>query len=278
MIKIGHYNTLRILRETSVGLFLGDDTGEDVLLPNKYCPEEFEIDDMIEVFVYLDYDERKIATNIHPKILMHEFALLEVAAVSENGAFLEWGLEKHLLVPFKEQRQKMEEGRWYIVRLELDEMTQRLYGSNKIEKRLDNTNLEIEEGDEVEALVYRKTDFGYSVIINHKLKGLIYENEVFTELNIGEKHKAWVKKIREENKVDISLQPIGYENAISEHSQRVYDTLKNNNGFLALNDKSAPEDIYNRFSISKKAFKKAIGDLYKHRKISISEKGIKIIE
>lgn len=278
MIKIGHYNTLRILRETSVGLFLGDESGEDVLLPNKYVPEEFEIDDMLEVFVYLDYDERKIATNLTPKILMQEFALLEVAAVSEVGAFMEWGLEKHLLVPFKEQRQKMEEGRWYVIYMDLDTTTERLYGSNKIEKRLDNSDLAVEEGDEVEVLIYRKTDIGYSVIINNKHKGLIYENEIFEDLNIGEKKKAWVKKIREENKVDISLQPIGYENAISKHAQLVYDILKENNGFLSLTDKSPPQEIYETFSISKKAFKKAIGDLYKQRKIVISKEGIKILE
>ncbi len=278
MIKIGHYNTLRILRETSVGLFLGDESGEDVLLPNKYVPEEFEIDDMLKVFVYLDYDERKVATNLTPKIFMNEFALLQVAAVSEVGAFMEWGLEKHLLVPFKEQRQKMEEGRWYVIYMDLDTSTERLYGSNKIEKRLDNSNLQLKEDEEVEVLVYRKTDIGYSVIINNLYKGLIYENEIFTDLNIGDKKTGWVKKIREENKVDISLTPIGYDKAISRQSEDVYNLLKDNNGFLALNDKSKPEEIYETFSMSKKAFKKAIGDLYKQRKISISEEGIKILE
>ncbi|PSR12371.1 MAG: GntR family transcriptional regulator [Bacteroidetes bacterium] len=277
MIAIGEYSELTILRETSVGLFLGDDEGEDVLLPNKYCPEKFDIGDKIRVFVYLDYDERKVATNLTPKINLHEFALLEVTAVANVGAFLDWGMEKNLMVPFKEQRQKMEVGRWYIVYLDIDEQTNRLYASNRIEKRLQNNTLTVAEGDEVEVLVFQKTDIGFSVIVNNAHKGLLFKNEVFTELRVGDKVTGYVKKIREENKIDIALQPSGYINFIESTSEEVYRVLVANRGFLAVTDKSAPAMIYEKFGISKKAFKKAVGDLYKQRKITIEEGGIRVV-
>jgi len=277
VIAIGEYSELTILRETSVGLFLGDDEGEDVLLPNKYCPEKFDIGDKIRVFVYLDYDERKVATNLTPKINLHEFALLEVTAVANVGAFLDWGMEKNLMVPFKEQRQKMEVGRWYIVYLDIDEQTNRLYASNRIEKRLQNNTLTVAEGDEVEVLVFQKTDIGFSVIVNNAHKGLLFKNEVFTELRVGDKVTGYVKKIREENKIDIALQPSGYINFIESTSEEVYRVLVANRGFLAVTDKSAPAMIYEKFGISKKAFKKAVGDLYKQRKITIEEGGIRVV-
>jgi len=277
VIAIGEYSELTILRETSVGLFLGDDEGEDVLLPNKYCPEKFDIGDKIRVFVYLDYDERKVATNLTPKINLHEFALLEVTAVANVGAFLDWGMEKNLMVPFKEQRQKMEVGRWYIVYLDIDEQTNRLYASNRIEKRLQNNTLTVAEGDEVEVLVFQKTDIGFSVIVNNAHKGLLFKNEVFTELRVGDKVTGYVKKIREENKIDIALQPSGYINFIESTSEEVYRVLVANRGFLAVTDKSAPAMIYEKFGISKKAFKKAVGDLYKQRKITIEEGCIRVV-
>ena len=278
MIEIGEYNTLTILRETSVGLYLGDEEGEeDVLLPNKYVPEKYELDTDIDVFVYLDYDERKVATTLTPKILMKQFALLEVTAVSEYGAFLDWGLEKNLLLPLAEQRQRVEEGRWYIVYMDLDEQTDRLYVSNKIEKILDNKHLSVEEGEQVDIIFYRETEIGYAVIVNHRHKGLVFKNELFVDVKIGDHQKAYVKLIRDENKLDISLQPIGYENFNAVNTQNLYDELKSNEGFIPLTDKSAPDEIYKRFGISKKAFKKAVGDLYRQRKIVIEETGIKLV-
>lgn len=277
MIAIGKYNELTILRHTSVGLYLGDDEGEDVLLPNKYCPEEYTIGNKLTVFVYLDYLERKVATNLTPKINMHEFALLQVTAVANVGAFVDWGMEKNLMVPFKEQRQKMEEGKWYVVYLDLDEQTNRLYASNKIEKFLDNQELTVAEGDEVNLLVYKKTDIGYSVIVNHKHKGLVYHNQVFKELNIGDTLKGYLKTIRTDNKLDISLQPLGYTNFNSKNSNLIYNALLENNGFIPVTDKSAPDEIYSRFGISKKAFKKAVGDLYKQRKITIEPNGLQLV-
>lgn len=278
MIAIGKYNELTILRHTSVGLYLGDESGEDVLLPNKYCPETFEIGDKLEVFVYRDYEDRKVATNLVPKIMLHEFALLKVFAVAEAGAFLEWGLEKNLMVPFREQRQKMEEGRWYVVYMDIDEKTDRLYATNKIEKRLQNEELTVTEGDEADLLVYRKTDLGYAVIINNLHTGLVYKNEVFQDLNIGDKLIGYVKRIREENKIDISLQPMGYQQVIDPNCKLILTVLEDGNGYLPFTDKSEPEEIYTKFGISKKAFKRAIGALYKQKKITLEPAGIKLIK
>lgn len=276
-MEIGVYHTLIILRETSVGLFLGNDDYE-VLLPNKYCPEDYEIGDELTVFVYLDYAERLIATSLTPKIILNEFALLEVTMVTEVGAFLDWGLEKNLLVPFREQRERMVEGRWYVVRLLNDEKTDRLYATNKVDKQLQNEALTIEEGEEVQLIILRKTDLGYTAIIDHLHTGLIYQNEVFKEIRIGDKMKGYVKRIREDNKVDLSLQPIGFDNYKDANTKNIVMKLLDNNGFLKLNDKSTPEDIYFHFGISKKAFKKSIGGLYKERKIVFEDGGIKLLD
>jgi uncharacterized protein len=278
VIPIGQHQDLTILRHTTVGLFLGDEEGdEDVLLPNKYCPENFEIGDKLNVFVYRDHEERIIATNLQPKILLHQFAFLRVTSVSNVGAFLDWGLEKELLVPFREQRQKMEEGRWYIVYLDLDKKTDRLYATNKIEKRLKNETLSVRESEAVDIMVMKKTDLGYSVIVNQQHEGLIFESDIFTKLNIGDKIKGYVKQIRDDNKIDISLQPIGFENFNDPNCEMILNKLKAQKGFLPVTDKSTPEEIYAQFGISKKAYKKAIGTLYKQHKIILEADGIRLI-
>jgi predicted RNA-binding protein (virulence factor B family) len=277
VIEIGKYNKLKILRETSVGLYLGDDFGEDVLLPSKYCPDNFTVGDEIKVFVYLDSEERKIAVTLTPKIILHEFAFLQVAAVTNIGAFMDWGMEKELFVPFTEQKQRMEKGRWYIVYLDLDKKTDRLYASNRIEKHLQNEKLTIVEREEVEVLVWQKTNLGFSVIVNNVHKGLIFNNDIFREINIGDKFNGFVKKIREDNKIDISIQPFGYKHVIDANTDLVSRVLLENKGFLTVTDKSSADDIYLQFGISKKAFKKAVGALYKQRKIKILPNGIRLI-
>ncbi|OFX43780.1 MAG: GntR family transcriptional regulator [Bacteroidetes bacterium GWA2_30_7] len=277
MLEIGKYNNLTILRHTSVGLFLSDESGEEVLLPTKYCPEKVIIGNKINVLVYRDNAERKIATTLTPKILLHEFALLQVTAEAEVGTFVDWGMEKDILVPFKEQRMRMEKERWYIVYLDLDKETDRLYASNKVDKFLSNDILTIKEGQKVDILIWKQTDIGFSVIINNKHSGLIFDNEIFKKLNIGEKLTGYVKQIREDNKVDISLHAIGFENSNDPNCELIFQTLIDNNGFLAITDKSSPDDIYTEFGISKKAFKKAIGTLYKQRKIELLADGIKSV-
>lgn len=277
MIEIGKYNQLSIIRESSVGLFLTDESGEEVLLPSKYVPEEFKVGDPVEVFVYRDHDNRKIATTLRPKIVMHGFALLQVNAVDSVGAFLDWGLEKDLLVPFKEQRQRLVAGQSYVVYMDLDELTDRLYATTRIEKKLSNEVLTVKAGDEVELMVYQITDLGYSVIINKKHKGIVFENEVFQPLNIGDQLKGFVKRIREANKLDVSLRPLGYKNYNDNNTETVYRLLKENGGVLDYGDKSAPEAIYARFGMSKKEFKKAIGTLYKNRKITVEPERIQLV-
>jgi predicted RNA-binding protein (virulence factor B family) len=279
LIPIGQHQELIILRHTTVGLYLGDEAGEeDVLLPNKYCPEKFEFGQKLRVYVYRDSADRKVATNLEPKILLHQFAFLRVTSVSNNGAFLDWGLEKELMVPFREQRQKMEEGRWYIVYLDIDQKTDRLFATNKIEKKLKNENLTISEGDAVDIMIMQKTDLGFSVIVNQKHEGLVFESDIFTPLNIGTKLKGYVKQIRDDNKIDITLQPIGFRNFNDPNCDMILKKLAAQKGFIPIADKSTPEEIYEAFNISKKAYKKAIGTLYKQRKITLEPDGIKLVK
>jgi len=277
VIEIGRYNKLRILSQNTIGLLLGDKSGESVLLPKKYCPESYELDDEIKIFVYLDNKGNKIATNVIPKILFNEFALLKVTAVTDVGVFMDWGMEKELFVPFREQTQKMEEGRWYIVYLDLDKKTDRLYASSRIERHLQNEVLTVVGNEKVHLLVLHKTDLGFSVIINNAHKGLVFKNEIFKKLNIGDKLNGFVKKIHEDNKIDISIQPIGYTNFIDKNTKLVYNALLKNNGFLAVTDKSSPDEISRQFGMSKKAFKKSLGALYKQRKIKLLPDGIELI-
>lgn len=273
MIFIGKYNKLRILRETSVGLFLGNDEGEDILLPNKYVPEFYEIDDELNVFCYLDHSERPVATNLEPYIKLNEFALLQAVVVNEIGAFLDWGLEKHLFVPFKEQARKMEQGKWYLVYMYLDEETDRLVGSSKTSHFLNNEKLTVNELEEVNLIVSRYTDLGIEVIINQKHKGLVYNNELFKKVSLGQNIKGIIKKIREDNKIDVSLQMLGYGN-VEPSSEKILLELKANDGFLNIHDKSNPDDIKEKLQMSKKTFKKSIGLLYKQKLILIKEDGI----
>jgi len=275
MIDLGRKNKLEILRDTSVGLFLGNGEGNDVLLPNKYVPADYEIGKFIDVFCYLDYDERPVATTLEPDIMLGEFRLLQVAEINEYGAFMEWGLEKHLLVPFREQRDKMKQGQWYVVHCYLDQKSGRLVASNKLDKFLSNDHLELKEWDQVDLVVTRQTDLGWEVIVNERHKGLVYFNEVFKAINIGDVIPGCIKKIRKDNKIDISLQPLG-SRVLEPAANKIYEVLKENGGFLALHDKSNPEEIRDVMQMSKKTFKKGLGTLYKARKITIEGDGISI--
>jgi len=276
MLFIGKYNYLTIERVTSVGMFLSDVEGEEVLLPNQYITDDMQVGDQIKVFVYLDSEDRPVATTQTPKIIRNEFAFLEVKDVSEYGAFLDWGLIKDLFVPFREQPKPMEIGEWHVVFLYLDQKSQRLLASAKIDKFLESERLTVAEGDEVDLLVWQKTDLGYNVVVNQYHKGLIYANEVFQPLQIGDSLKGYVKKIREENKLDISLQKSGYE-VVEPVAKQILEEVKKGKGFLNLSDSSSPEDIYNRLKISKKVFKKAIGGLYKQGIIRITDDGIYLV-
>lgn len=275
MIEIGKYNQLRIVRESDHGLYLTDGQGNDVLLPSKYCPADFELEDELKVFVYLDSNEALIATNIEPFIQLNEFALLEVVDVSGVGAFMDIGLEKHLFIPFAEQKHRMEVGETHVVCMKLDEQTDRLYGSSKLGRHTQNKSLTVSERDEVDVVIFKVSHLGYNAIVNGQHTGLIFKNEVFGELQVGEHKKAYVKKIND-GKIDLSLQPIGYIKSNEPNSQAVYDAIVKDNGVLELGDKSPAEAIYDRFGISKKAFKRALGDLYKQRKIKVGPREVRL--
>jgi len=277
MIKIGEYNNLTVLREKGPGLFLGDDEENEVLLPNRYKPEGFKIYDELEVFVYLDNDERLVAVTDKPYITKGEFALLRCNDVSRHGAFLDWGMVKELFCPFKEQAFKMKKGGWYLVHCYLDEETNRLVASSKTNRFLDNKELTVNQFDEVDLIVSHPSDIGMNVIVNKTHLGLIYNDNIFTDLSVGDRLKGIVKKIRPGNKLDIALGQIGYRN-IEPNSQKILDELEDNSGFLPLHDKSDPEKIKSELQMSKKSFKKAIGSLYKERLITIEDDGIRLIE
>lgn len=277
MLFIGKYNNLTIERVTSVGLFLSEVEGEEVLLPNQYLTDDMKIDDEIRVFVYLDSEDRPVATTETPKITRNEFALLEVIDVTEHGAFMDWGLIKDLFVPFREQSAPMNVGEKHVVFLYLDQKSSRLIATTKVDRYLESERLTVAEGDEVDIMVYRKTDLGYNVIVNQIHKGLLYNNEVFTKIEIGDQLKGFVSKIRDENRLDISLQKKGYE-AIEPNADNIYNLVKQSNGFLNLSDKSTPDEIYDRLAISKKVFKKAIGALYRKGLIRITDDGVYLTE
>ena len=273
MINIGAYNTLKILRDTDPGLFLGDDEDNDVLLPNKYVPEQFEIGEELTVFVYLDHEERPVSTTLKPHIKPGEFALLRCNYTNQFGAFLDWNLEKDLFCPFKEQAFKMRKGDWYLVYCYIDEETDRLVASSKTNSFLSNKELSVNQFDEVDLIVSHPSEIGMNVIVNELHLGLIYKDDLYKEISVGDRLKGIVKKVRSDNKMDISLGQIGYRN-IEPNAKLILQELEDNSGFLALTDKSDPEEIKEILQMSKKVFKKALGTLYKQRVITLKEDGI----
>lgn len=275
MLQLGQNQKLKILRDTDPGLYLGNEVGDEVLLPHKYKPGTFEIGDQLDVFVYLDNEERPIATTLEPEIRLNEFGYLRCSDVNKYGAFMDWGLEKQLFVPYKEQARPMKSGSWYVVYLYLDDKTNRLTASSKTQRFLDNSELTIKKFDEVEILVTHITEKGANVIINGRHKGLIYMEDIFEDIRSGDRMKAFVKKIREDNKVDVVLQTPGYR-SIEPNAEYVLEELNAAGGFMPLHDKSDPETIKNELGISKKSFKKAIGSLYKSKLIIIEKDGIRI--
>ncbi len=276
MIQIGQINTLEILRETDHGMYLVDKDNNEVLLPNRYVPSSFKIWDKLDVFVYLDNEERPVATTETPYIKLGEFAVLRCSQVNDHGAFLDWGLVKQLFCPFKEQAFKMKPNGWYLVYCYLDEKTQRLVASSKTNRFLSNKELTVAPFQEVDLIVSHPSEIGMNVIVNKKHIGLIYKDTIFTDLSVGDKLKGIVKKIRPGNKLDILLQQIGYR-GIEPNAKKIIDALQDNGGYLNLNDKTDPEIIKNELQMSKKNFKKAIGTLYKQKKIEIKPDGIYFI-
>lgn len=276
MIQIGEYNTLSIIRERDPGLFLADDDGNEVLLPNRYVPETFKIHDDIEVFVYLDNEERPVATTDKPFVKRNQFALLRCNQVNKHGAFLDFGLVKELFCPFKEQAFKMRAGQWYLIHCYLDDETGRLVASSKTNHFLDNKELTVAQFDEVDLIVSHPSDIGMNVIVNETHLGLIHQSDIFKHISIGDRLKGVVKKVRPDHKLDIVLTQIGYR-SIEPNADLIMQELEDNSGYLNLTDKSSPEAIKEQLEMSKKSFKKAVGTLYKKRLIEIREDGIYLV-
>jgi len=275
-VEIGKLNTLEVLKFTPQGAYLGDSV-EEILLPTKYIPEGLEIGQELEVFVYIDNEDRLICTTLKPIGYRDEFAYMRVKDVTKVGAFLSWGVEKDLLVPFKEQQNRMHAGEWYLVYIYLDDLTDRLVASSHINRFLELNEIELEEGQEVDILIGSEGELGFTAIINNTYKGLLYKNEVFRNVRSGDKTKAFVKQIRPDNKIDLELERSGF-GKIEPMGEKILEKLRENNGFLPLHDKSEPEEIKSLLQMSKKNFKKAVGGLYKSRAIEISEEGIRLIK
>ena len=276
MINLGEINSLSIVRETEQGIYLEDEESNEVLLPNRYIPESFKIWEKIDVFVYLDNEERLVAVTDKPYIKKGDFALLRCNAVTDLGAFLDWGMVKELFCPFGEQAFKMKKGGWYLVHCFLDEKSGRLAASSKTLRFLDNKELTVEAFDEVDLIVSHPSELGMNVIVNKKHIGLIFNDDIYKDLSVGDRLKGHVKKIRPGNKLDIVLGQIGYRN-IEPNAELILKELEDNSGHLNLTDKSAPEDIKRMLQMSKKNFKKAIGSLYKQKLIEIKSDGIYLL-
>lgn len=270
MLEIGAYHKMIIDRDVSPGLYLRNEEEDEVLLPGKYAPENFKLEDPIEVFVYLDNEERPVATTLKPFIEKNGFAFLRCTAVTGIGAFVDWGLDKELLVPYGNQMTPMKAGQSYVVYLYLDEKSNRLVGSTKTPQFTDNDNIEVQKFDKVDLLVSHYSDHGANVIINGKHMGLVFKDSIFEDLRVGDKLPGYIKWVRDDKKIDVVLQPEGYK-GIEPNTKYIMDELQANGGKLMLSDKSKPEDIQAQLGISKKSFKKAIGVLYKEREIVIEE-------
>lgn len=276
-IKIGQHNTLRVVKILDFGVYLdGGEMGE-ILMPTKWVPENTEVDDELDVFIYFDSEDRPIATTLKPKAMVGEFAWMKVKAVNRIGAFLDWGLDKDLLVPFKEQNAKMEEGRFYLVYLYVDPRSKRIAASAKLEKYLDIDPIDYEPDQEVDLLIWTKSDMGYKAIINQKHSGMLYFNEIFHDVMPGQMIKGYISRIRPDGKIDLKLQKTGYQN-IDQFSEILLQALEKSQGFIPLTDKSDPEEIYRLLGMSKKNFKKSVGLLYKRRWIRIDDSGIYLIK
>lgn len=275
MIKLGDYNNLKVVKEVDFGLYLdGGDEGE-ILLPKRYVPEGAKPGDELQVFIYLDNEERPVATTEHPLAKVGDFAYLEVAWVNEYGAFLKWGLMKDLFCPFREQKKRMQIGESYIVHVHIDEDSYRIMASAKVERHFQERPPFYKHGQEVQLLVWQKTEMGFKVIIDNCYPGLVYDDQVFKYIHTGDRIQGYIDTVRPDGKVDVTLQPTGRQQTL-DFASRLLQYITDNGGKCDLGDKSDAEEIKRRFQVSKKVFKRAVGDLYKQRLIVITEDGLRL--
>ena len=274
-IELGRFNQLKVVKFVDFGLYLdGGDDGE-ILLPLRYVPEGVKEGDELNVFLYLDNEERLVATTQTPLVQVGEFAFLEVNWVNKYGAFLNWGLMKDLFVPFREQKMRMIQGKSYIVYCYQDKESYRLMASAKVNKFLSDEMPPYQEGQEVDILIWQKTDLGFKAIVENKFAALLYDSEIFQPLRSGMRLKAFVKQVREDGKIDLILQQAG-PRKVDDFAETLLKYIRDHNGFTSFNDKSDAEEIYETFGVSKKTFKKAVGELYKMRLVSLQPNGISL--
>lgn len=277
MARIGRINTLPVIKSSDIGLFLDGDTRGEILLPRRYVPQdrEFQPGDEVEVFLYFDSEDRPIATTLTPKVMVGGFANLKVVSVERVGLFLDWGLPKDLLLPHSEEKNPLQVGDHCIVHVMLDPRSGRPIATARLDRHLDQKPAHYRTGEEVRLLVAAQTDLGFKVIVNDKHWGLVHHTELFRPLRVGQRTSGFVKPPREDGKLAISLQPFGRKGG-EQLADKILDALREAGGSLPLGDKSSPEEISRRFGVSKGAFKKAIGGLYKQGQIQISEDGIRL--
>lgn len=275
MIELGKWNTLTVVKTVDFGVYLDGGEWGEILMPKEYVPLGCGVDDEVSVFVYFDSEDRIVATTERPYVQVGEFAFLKVVGVASMGAFLDWGLRKDLLVPFREQLERMSENRSYLVYAYVDKVSKRIVASSKIDKFLDQIYPDYEPGQEVDLLIARKTDLGYAVIVNNAHWGLLYDNEIFQRLHIGQRLKGYIRKVREDEKIDVTLQPSGFAK-IGGLAEQILARLKDYGGVLDLSDKSEPEEIYRVFGCSKKNYKKALGTLLKQGLVEIGETEVRL--
>ena len=274
-IELGKFNTLRVVKEVDFGMYLDGGEEGEILLPSRYVPENCKPGDELTVFIYLDNEERLVATTLTPLVQVGEFACLEVAWINQYGAFLNWGLMKDLFVPFREQKMKMQVGKQYVIHAHLDDESYRIVASAQVDRYLSREKAPYEPGQEVSILIWQKTDLGFKAIIENRYSGLLYESEIFQPLHTGMTLKAYVKQVREDGKIDLILQKPG-QGKVEDFAATLLDYIREQGGHITLHDKSPAEEIYDTFGVSKKTFKKAVGDLYKKHLVSLQENGIEL--
>lgn len=275
-MKLGKINRLKVGRISQFGTYLIDEEENEVLLPDE-IEDDVELDELIDVFIYLNSDDQYVATTIKPLIELNRFAYLQVKDVNRVGAFMDIGISKDLLVPYAEQTEEMFVGNWYLVFMFVDEETDRLVGSCKENEFVFFDEIDIKEGDEVDALLYRKTDLGVHAIVNNLYKGLIFVSDIYKNIELGDTIKGFVKQVREDGKIDVLLEPLGYRQSINPTSEIILTKLKENDGQLFLTDKSTPEEIKQQLGLSKKAFKRGIGNLYRQKQLVILKESIRLV-
>jgi len=278
MLRVGQFNYLQIIKEVDFGYYLDSEEEKwgEILMPFNSAPKDCAVNDWLDVFIYFDSEDRIIATTKRPHVVVGEFNLLRVSAVEKVGAFMDWGLQKDLLVPFGEQKMRLKADRSYIVYAFVDEGSGRIVGSTRLNKFLDKKPAEYEEGQVVELLILRETELGYKAIINDAHSGFLYQNEVFKPVRVGQKLRGYIQKLREDGKIDLSLNKAGYEK-VGGIAEAILSALAKADGFLPLTAKATPEEISKLFGVSKKNFKKALGALYKKRLVSIDDDGIRLL-